>query len=550
LTDKAQLNFRDLKGSSKLFLDFLYYFEKVAPYYCADFRNTERFKINASNIAGNTYQRSELIDILGQQNKTFGLGPKTFENISRLADKRTCVVFTGQQVGLLTGPMYTIYKTLTSIKLAEYLSSELNIEVIPVFWMASDDHDFEEVRHVHPLNGLNNLRKIYYEPENMPNNIPLSFFDLDDNIGPFIDQVFSALPKSENIGELESLVRNAYKPGVSISEAFGNLLGRLFENSGLVVVNPSDVRIKRLAAPLFEKEITDFNASNQIIQLANIELGKLGYHTQVNRPDEYLNLFYFAGRRARIGFDGDSYFIDGVDRRYSLEELLESVKQAPNYFSPNVLLRPVMQDYIFPTLAYIGGPSEVAYFAQIKDLHNHFGVQCPIVFPRISATILDKYACKIMEKYDLKLSDLVDDKTVQAKIKELVEKQVPEDLANKLENDRDEIIKRILEIENYLAGLDEGVKKTVQKSKGKVEYELKSLREKIFKAYKKQNDTLVDSVERTANFLFPESSLQERHLNVLTFLNKYGLDFIDCISEHLKLDAYDHQVLYLEEMGY
>jgi len=550
LTDKAQLNFRDLKGSSKLFLDFLYDFEKVAPYYCADFRNTERFKINASNIAGNTYQRSELIDILGHQNKTFGLGPKTFENISRLADKRTCVVFTGQQVGLLTGPMYTIYKTLTSIKLAEYLSSELNIEVIPVFWMASDDHDFEEVRHVHPLNGLNNLRKIYYEPENMPNNIPLSFFDLDDNIKPFIDQVFSALPKSENIAELESLVRKAYKPGVSISEAFGNLLGRLFENSGLVVVNPSDVRIKRLAAPLFEKEITDFNASNQIIQLANIELGKLGYHTQVNRPDEYLNLFYFAGRRARIGFEGDSYFIDGVERRYSLEELLEAVEQAPNYFSPNVLLRPVMQDYIFPTLAYIGGPSEVAYFAQIKDLHNHFGVQCPIVFPRISATILDKYTCKIMEKYDLKLSDLVDDKTVQAKIKELVEKQVPEDLANKLENDRDEIIKRILEIENYLTGLDEGVKKTVQKSKGKVEYELKSLREKIFKAYKKQSDTLVDSVERTANFLFPESSLQERHLNVLTFLNKYGLDFIDRISEHLKLDAYDHQVLYLEEMGY
>jgi bacillithiol biosynthesis cysteine-adding enzyme BshC len=550
LTDKAQLNFRDLKGSSKLFLDFLYDFRKVAPYYCADFRNLERFKINASNIAGHTYQRSELIDILSQQNKTFGLGPKTSENISKLSDTSTCVVFTGQQVGLLTGPMYTIYKTLTSIKLAQYLSSKLNIEVIPVFWMASDDHDFEEVRHVHPLNGSNNLRKIYYEPENMPNNIPLSFFNLDNNIGTFIDQVFSVLPKSENVAELESLARKAYKPGISISAAFGILLGRLFENSGLVVVNPSDVRIKQLAAPLFEKEITDFKASNQIIQLANIELGKLGYHMQVNRPDEYLNLFYFSGRRSRIGFNGDSYFIDGVDRRYSLDELLEAVEQSPNYFSPNVLLRPVMQDYIFPTLAYIGGPSEVAYFAQIKDLHNYFGVQCPIVFPRISATILDKFACKVMKRYDLRLLDLIDEKTVQAKIRELAENQVPRDLAIKLENDREEIIKRILEIEDYLAGLDEGVKKTVQKSKGKVEYELKSLREKIFKAYKKQSDMLVDSVERAANFLFPESSLQERHLNVLTFLNKYGFDFIDRISEHLRLDAYDHQVIYLEEMGY
>ncbi len=550
MTDKAQLSFRDLKGSSKLFLDFLYDFKKVAPYYCADFRNLERFKINAANIAGKIYQRSDLIDILGDQNKTFGLGPKTFENISKLSDKHTCVVFTGQQVGLLTGPMYTIYKTLTSIKLAQYLSSELKIEVIPVFWMASDDHDFEEVRHIHPLNGLKNLRKIYYEPKHMPENIPLSFFDLDDNIEPFIDQVFSVLPKSEKIGELEALVRKAYVPGVSISEAFGKLLGRLFEDSGLIVVNPSDVRIKQLAAPLFEKEITDFKASNQIIQLANIELGKLGYHMQVNRLDEYLNLFYFSGRRSRIGFNGGSYFIDGIERRYSQEELLEAVEQAPNYFSPNVLLRPVMQDYIFPTLAYIGGPSEVAYFAQIKDLHNHFGVQCPIVFPRISATILDKFACKVMKKYDLKFSDLIDEKTVQAKIRELAEKQVPEDLENKLENDREEIVKRILEIEEYMTGLDEGVKKTVQKTKGKVEYELKSLREKIFKAYKKQNDTIVDSVERAANFLFPESSMQERHLNVLTFLNKYGFDFIDRISEHLRLDAYDHQVIYLEEMGY
>lgn len=550
MTDKAQLTFRDLKGSSKLFLDFLYDFKKVAPYYCADFKKLERFEINASNIASHTYQRSKLIDILSEQNKIFGLGRNTFANISKLTDKRTCVVFTGQQVGLLTGPIYTIYKILTAIKLAEYLSSELGIEVIPVFWMASDDHDFEEVRHVHLLDDLNNLRKIHYEPEKMPENIPLSFFDLDEKIKPFIDEVFSTLPKSEYIAELHGLVGDAYQPGVSISEAFGKLLGRLFENSGLVVVNPSDVRIKQLAAPLFEKEISEFSESNQIIQMANIELDKLGYHTQVNRPDEYLNLFYFTRQRARIGFNGDSYFIDGVEKRYTQEELLGTVEQAPNYFSPNVLLRPVMQDYIFPTLAYIGGPSEVAYFAQIKDLHNLFGVQCPIVFPRISATILDKYTCKVMKKYDLKISDLIDEKTVQAKIKELAEKQVPENLAAKLENDREEIVKRVLEIEDYLTGLDEGVKKTVQKSKGKVEYELKSLRDKIVKAYKKQSNTLVDSVERSANFLFPESSLQERHLNVLTFLNKYGFDFVDQVSKHLKLDAYDHQVLYLEEMGY
>ena len=543
------LSFKEIEGTSKLFLDFLYNFEKVAPYYCADFRNIERFRINAGNIAGREYERETLINILSDQNKAFGIGEKTFNNINKLANNRTCVVFTGQQVGVLTGPLYTIYKTLTTIKLAEYLSKELEIDVIPIFWMASDDHDFEEVSHIHIIDKDNHISKFYYQPEDMPDNIPMAFFNMDENIKSFTADVMDNLPETKYLGAIRELAEKAYQPDRRLCDAFGIMLGNLFKDSGLVIVNPADVRIKKLAAPIYKQEIENFEQSNEIIFSANQELNALGYHQQVTRVENYLNLFYFTGERARIGFEDGYYFIDGVQKKFSKEELLETVDENPNYFSPNVLLRPVSQDYIFPTLAYIGGPAEVAYFAQIKDLHNLFGVQCPIVYPRITATIVDQNSLRTVEKYNLKLLDLKDEKKVQAKIKELIESLIPDGLSNKMERDREEIIARILELDSYLEDLDQGVRKTVQKSKGKVEYELKSLREKILKAFKKQNDTLVNSVTRTADFLFPEASLQERHLNVLTFINKYGPEFVDLISPHLQLDRHDHQIICFDDIG-
>ena len=543
------LSFKEIEGTSKLFLDFLYDFEKVAPYYCADYKNIERFRLNAGKIAGREYHREVLIDILTDQNKAFGIGEQTFANINKLANNRTCVVFTGQQVGVLTGPLYTIYKTLTIVKLAEYLSRELEIDVIPIFWMAADDHDFEEVSHIHVIDKNNQISKFYYQPREMPDNIPMAFFNLDENIKTFTADVMDNLAETEFLGAIRELAEEAYQPDRTLCDAFGIMLGHLFRDSGLVIVNPADVRIKKLAAPIYKKEIESFEQSNQIIFAANQELSALGYHQQVNRVENYLNLFYFTGQRSRVGFEDGHYFIDGIQKKFTKEEMLKTVDDNPNYFSPNVLLRPVSQDYIFPTLAYIGGPAEVAYFAQIKDLHNHFGVQCPIVYPRITATIIDQSSLRTAEKYNLKLMDLADEKAVQARIKELVESMIPDGLSNKMEQDREEIIAKILELDSYLEELDQGVRKTVQKTKGKVEFELKSLREKILKAFKKQNDTLVTSVTRSADFLFPESSLQERHLNVLTFINKYGPEFVNIIAPHLKLERHDHQIICFDDIG-
>ncbi len=544
------LSYKEIKGTSRLFRDFLFDFKKVAPYYCADFKNLERFKAKAPRLADNSYSRDELADILTDQNTDFGLGKKSLANVERLRDKNSSVVFTGQQVGMLTGPLYTIYKTLTAIKLANHLESEIGTPVIPIFWLAADDHDFEEVSHVHILDQSGKPAKIYYEPVTDPGDVPMGFVKCDSGISSFVEQVLGMLPRTEFTDDIEKMVRDSYQEGTLLVDAFGKMMGRIFEGSGLVVVNPADIRIKQLAAPIYAREIEEYESSNQIIAAANTELDSLGYHLQVHHKEDYLNLFYYTGKRARIGHNGGGYFIDGVDRKYSKEELVDTVKQAPVFFSPNVLMRPVTQDYLFPTLAYIAGPAEDAYFAQIKDLHSHFDVECPIVFPRISATLLDKHAVKTIDKYDLKLADLMDDKSMQAAITELVEEQVPDEVMKKLDEGREEIALKILEFETYLENLDDGVKKTVHKTKGKVDYELRSLQEKIVKAYKKKNDNMVKAIQKCADFVFPEASLQERHVNILTFLNKYGPGFIDKISENLKLDAYDHQVLCLEDIGY
>ncbi|MBD3381868.1 MAG: bacillithiol biosynthesis cysteine-adding enzyme BshC [candidate division Zixibacteria bacterium] len=550
MDNRMKLSYKDLKSTSKLFWDFLNDFEKVAPYYCANFRRIDRFEKNASNMAKRDYKREELVAILTEQNKSYGFAGKTFDNIEKLRDTKSCVVFTGQQVGLLTGPMYTVYKTLTALKLAQEMEDKLDVPVVPIFWMATDDHDFEEVRHVHILDKLYNLHKIDYEPNEPPGDRPMAFFNLDDNIDLFNQEVLNSLPPSDYHSDIREMISDSYQPGQPIGEAFGRLLAKLFTDSGLVLVNPADDRIKRMAKPVFEKEIAEFESSNQIINLANTELKQLGYHLQVHHLENYTNLFYCNGERSRIGYDGDSYFIDGEDQKFSREELLDKLDQFPNHFSPNVLLRPVMQDHLFPTLAYIGGPAEVAYFAQIKDLHNHFKVQCPIVYPRISATVMDKFACRVMEKHELTMTDFIDEKHLQAKIKDIVEEKIPAELDQKIEQDCDEINQRILSLEKYLADFDEGVQRTVRKTKGKVEYEIKQLREKIIKAYKKRNKGIVDGIERASEFLYPEQSLQERHFNIFNFIVRYGPEFMDKIDQHLKLDCYDHQVIYLEDMGY
>ncbi len=544
------LSYNEIKGTSRLFRDFLFDFKKVAPYYCADFKDLDRFKGKAAKLQECSYAREELADILLDQNKLYGPGRKSLDNVKKLKDKKSCVVFTGQQVGMLTGPLYTIYKTLTSIKLAEYLEKETGVPVIPIFWLAADDHDFEEVRHVQIIDQAGKPTKIYYEPETTPGDVPMGFVKCDKKINAFLDEVLAVLPKTEFTDDIENMARESYREGTLLVDAFGKMLGRIFEGSGLVIVNPSDIRVKQLAVPIYTKEIEDYETSNQIISVANTELDSLGYHLQVHHLRDYLNLFYYSGKRVRIGHNDDGYFIDGVDRKYTKEELIDAANESPVYFSPNVLLRPVTQDYLFPTLAYIAGPAEDAYFAQIKDLHSHFGVECPIVFPRISATILDKHSTRTLDKYELKLSDLMDDKSLQAAIKGIVEEKVPDEVMQKLEKGREEIALKIMEFETYLEGLDEGVRKTVTKTKGKVDYELRSLQEKIVKAYKKKNDDIVRAVQKCADFAFPEASLQERHLNVLTFMNKYGPEFIDRISENLNLDAYDHQVLCLEDIGY
>ncbi len=545
-----KLSFKELNNTSNLFKDFLFDFERVASYYCADFRDLQKFRKNSQSIAGREYPRDALVDILTEQNRLYGFGDKTFENIDKLRDKSTCVVFTGQQVGLLTGPLYTVYKTLTTIKLSERLSKEMGVEVVPIFWMAADDHDFEEVGHVHLLDREKKPVKIHYRPKDKPQDIPMGFFTLDENITDFLDKVLETLLPNDYYPDVEAMIREAYKPGRSIVEAFGIIMGRLFAGSGLILVNPADTEVKQLATPIFKKEIKENSESNQIVDLANLELDKLGYHLQVHNLKDYLNLFYYTGSRSRVMLDGDEYIIEAQEKRYSQEDLLKAVDDAPSFFSPNVILRPVTQDYIFPTLAYIGGPSEVAYFAQIKDLHSHFKVQCPIVYPRISATIVDNYSIKTMQKYDLHLGDLSSDKKVQGAINAIVERKFPQEYTDKIEENRLEILNKIMELHEVVKIFDEGVQKTLDKTRGKIDYELKSLQDKILKAYKKENDNIVHAVQSTGDFLFPEASMQERHLNILTFINRYGMEFMDKISEHLKVDSYDHQVLCLEDMGY
>ena len=365
------INFSDIPGHQNLFLDYLYEFENVAEFYSNDFRNKESYLKIFKLIAEKRQLTSgEISGILKAQYSTLNPSDKTKRNIELLNDKKTLTIITGQQLGILGGPLYTFYKIITTIKLSEYLSERYDdYKFVPVFWLEGDDHDFNEVRSIKVFNDANNLLTIGYKDEIEEDELRQSVgkINFDQSINDFFDQLDKALKPSDFKDSILERLKNIYKEGRSFKDAFRQLMFDLFDEYGLVIFDPQDDQVKKLLKPVFKKEITDFRAHTEKLVHVSATLEEL-YHAQVKvKP---VNLF--------LRVDEGRYSIEPVDNEYRLkrkrrsfnqEQLLELLENEPDKFSPNVLLRPICQDYLFPTAFYVAGPSEISYFAQIKLLY-------------------------------------------------------------------------------------------------------------------------------------------------------------------------------------
>jgi bacillithiol synthase len=539
---KDALRFTEIPRTSKLFTDFLYDYEKVSGFYTNFGREVSPLAEHAKTVGAREFERDRVADALTRINKLAGSPELTFKHIELLRKPGSVAIVTGQQAGLFTGPLYTIHKALTVIKLAACMR-EQGIDAVPVFWIASEDHDYDEVKWTRLVDGDGQVRTVQYEPENRPAEIPVGKITLDGSVSRSIDEFLSYLPPSEFHSEIEKILRDSYADGTGFAVAFSKVMARIFKDYGVVLLDPGDEGLKQVAAPLYARAIektTEIAAA--LVERSNA-LVAAGYHAQVNVSEEMVPLFIIDdGRRVALTQRDGRFYVKGSERSFAKDELAALASRCPNCFSPNVTLRPVVQDYLLPTAAYIGGPAEIAYFAQLRAVYEVLERPEPCVLPRASFTIVEGRHQKTMEKYDLQLSDFFEG--LHPAITKVVETSVDRNTTQAFEETEKLFNEQLNKLEEALSKADATLADSLKKSREKILYQIEHLRTRFVHASARREETTFRQVERAYMTLMPNKNFQERELNAFYFLARYGQSLIDDLYIAADVGFSNHRLIY------
>lgn len=538
------ISFSTIPRTSQLFKDFLYDFDRVGQFYEKEGRDVASLVERAKRITAQPFARNEVADVLVEENRQAGAGEATFANIERLRQADSVVVITGQQAGLFTGPLYTILKAMTAIKLAEKLRAE-GVNAVPMFWIAAEDHDFEEVNHVRLVNREGQLTTITYTACSPKEGKPVGHVRLADGIQDNVNELLAALPDSEFIPQLAEEVRAAYRPGANFASAFGKLMMSWLGKFGVVLINPLDDRLKHVAGEIYARAFarTPEFAAQLVKESAALEAA--GYHAQVFTSAEAVPLFMLdEGRRtAMVRREDGRIHLKGSDKSFAADELLETVKRCPNCFSPNVTFRPIVQDFLLPTVAYIGGPAEIAYFAQLRPNYELLDRVPPVVLPRASVSLIEKRHAKTMSKYNLSFADLFHG--LEETLRKVVEESLDANTAALFDETEKVVEEQMEKLRASLATVDPTLADALKGGREKMLYQLQHLRTRFINSRSKRDETTVQQIERLFAVLYPNKGLQEREINFSYFLARYGYELVDRLYENIALDSRDHQVIYL-----
>ncbi len=490
-------------------------------WYPVDFRDFTACERAATSREYPAARRAAVASILRRQAEGWGLGDVSRESLARFEKPETIVVVSGQQPGLFGGPLYTLYKTITGISFARELERATGRPVVPIFWIASDDHDFEESRHSHVGD-----REIAYPLDAAPHGVSLSRVKLGPEIDDLTREVAEALgPLAFRSDVMDRLV-DAYAAGRGWTEAFARLAGGWAAPWGALVFDPADAEAKRLALPIFEREVELHGKTAEAARARGEELTKAGYHAQIARTGQELNLFWHGTVREAIRVSGKSALrLAEEDKEIEGKELIARLRRKPEDGSPGVLLRPLMQDHLLPTAAYVGGPSEVAYWAQVYALYPLFGMAPPAIVPRAGATILEPKVAKILDKFGLRWEQLAGD--VEVVIKEVLTRALPVDFPALFEKERAGWVESMDRIEKDVTSFDPSLKAAAETAKGKIVHESQVLEKKLMQVWKRRQEETVQKIRRAHESLFPRGGLQERTMSVLGYAAAQGPELFE-----------------------
>lgn len=532
---------RDLPRLPRLVHDYFYAYGKVEEFYNGDFRDVAAFERQTERAIARPLPRKSLAEVLTEQNQSYGCGPRTLGHIRKIAQDQACAVVTGQQVGLFSGPLYTIYKALTAVKLAEHLNRRGLGCFVPVFWLASDDHDLAEIDHIVLLDKNYQLTDVRCRMPSSEAKIPASHVVLPPDITDCLRQVEDFTRDSEFKADVIEHLADAYRPGRSLVEAFARWMTRLFSSSGLIFMDAGHPTFRALGKEVFYREIAEESPSTQAALATSEKLRRAGYDEQIHLHDRILNIFYTEQGRQTIQRNATGFEIKDPPQAFQKEELLALATEKPFLFSPNVLLRPLYQDALLPTVATIGGPGEIAYFAQMKGVYDRFRLPMPVIYPRKSVTIVEKKIDHILKKYDLKIPDIWS--KGDHLIPEAAKDTIPESMDAALRLALSHLDQDFESLTREIAAFEPTLKNSAGLAQGRMRQQWSFLEKKILQAAKKRNGIAVQQLRQALDNLTPNRNLQERVFNIVPYLIKYGPTFMDKLDQAIEIDEYNHQIM-------
>jgi bacillithiol synthase len=513
----------ELPGTSRLFADVLYHPDRTAAFYRFPIRDLEAYRASAAQIEFSDSQRAALVEALRAQN------PGS-PNLDRLAQPGTVAVVTGQQVGLFSGPAYTVYKALHAARLAEWLSAN-GVPAVPVFWLATEDHDFAEVNHVWVFDSE-------YRPQKLEMRRAASLQPVGDVtlVAPPIRELRSALQGLPFGEEVADAVEEAYRAGSTMGKSFGELVRGLLARHDILQVDPMLPAFRELAAPALRRAVEAAPELNTQVLARNRELAAAGYHAQVHVEAQTSFVFLLEnGKRLALRRHGDEYVLNG--RRFTSAELMDRAAS----LSPNALLRPVVQDSMIPTVAYIGGPAEVAYLAQSEAIYGTLLGRMPVAVPRSGFTVLDERSAKRMERYGLGIPDFF--KGEDALRERIASRLVPPAVKTRMSDTAETVNHAVESLRQDLAGFDPTLAKALDRSVRKVRHQLSKIEAKVGREALRRDERATHDAASLYGLIYPERHLQERLYSFLPLMAKHGLDLVDHIYEAIELDCPDHRLM-------
>ncbi|MGA7851277.1 MAG: bacillithiol biosynthesis cysteine-adding enzyme BshC [Terriglobales bacterium] len=540
------LPFTQIPHTTRLFLDYLSYAPSVHGFYPRSLIFSEWVKEESQRVAYDAARRSKVSEILERQNRAWGASPKALANIDRFRRGALAAV-TGQQVGLFGGPLFSIFKALTAVKLAEQATAA-GVDCVPVFWLATEDHDLAEVNHVSLLSEHGLPEPFAVESHAFQSNAvtdaPVGTIEFGPEINTVVERAASLLGDSE----VSTWLREAYRQGENLGSAFALLFARLFANWGVILLNPADKDFHDLAKPLFRAAIERASELDEALLARGKALEAAGYHQQVKVTPATTLLFEVKNgartvvHRKNNGANGGGFAVG--EERIPPRELLDRIEKTPEQFNPNVLLRPVVQDYLLPTLVYTGGAAEVAYFAQVAVVYEKLLRRVTPILPRFSATLVEAKPGRILTRYQLGLPDLF---LGPEKVREAIAaRSLPPDLQTHFSEAYASVEQSMTAVRESIGKLDSTLIEAADRARTRMWYQINRLHRRASRAETLRNEVIARHADTLSQALFPHKALQEREVAGISFVARYGTELLANLYQQIRPDCHDHQVLEMQ----